>query len=307
MKSAALALLILAAAGAAQAMAAPPLVVALPTEVQRKLGVATEAAPAARHSGATTAFARVLDPVPLATLDADLVAAAGAAQASQAEAARTRSLAAADATVSAKTAEAAAAQARADAAKVALLRRRLGLEWGPAFMTMSDVRRADLIARLAGGRAALVRVDAASGTAGVDGVTLDLGPDGKAFVQMLGPARTGDARLMSVGLLGVVSGPPAARLGAGMTVPATLAAGGGQPGVLVPRGAVIRAGGETYAYVRKDAGRFERRTLGGVAAEPGGLFVASGLRPGEPVVVSGAAALHAAEAAPKAAPTADVD
>ena len=299
MRPAALVFVILALAGATPAMGAPP-TVSLPATAQRKLGVISQPAPAARHAGVSTAFARVLDPVPLATLDADLIAAVASAQASKAEANRTRTLAAADATVSAKAAEAAAAQARSDAAKVALLRRRLGLEWGTAFMAMTDGRRADLLSRVAAGRAALVRIDAASGTTGGQGVTLDLGPDGKASVQVLGAARTGDARLMSVGLLGVVSGPQATRLGAGMTVPATLAVGDGQAGVLIPRGAVIRSGGETVAYVRKDADRFERRTLGGVAADAGGLFVASGVRPGEPVVVSGAAALHAAEAAPKA-------
>jgi hypothetical protein len=70
--------------------------------------------------------------------------------------------------------------------------------------------------------------------------------------------------------------------------------------VLVPRSALIRSHGGTFVYVRKDATHFERRALTGTAAEPGGLFVGGGLRPGEMVAVGGAAALYAAEAAPKA-------
>lgn len=287
-------LAVLALAG--PALAAGP-VATMTIETQRKLGVSVQALPSARHAGAPTGFARVLDPVPLATLDADITAAAAAARASQAEAARARSLAAADATVSARAAEAATAQARADAAKVTLLRRRLGLEWGPTFMAMSDARRAGLIDGLASGRAALVRIDAASGLTGVRAATLDLGQGAKAGVQILGPARTSDPRLLSNGLIGLVSGAGARHLGIGLTTPVTLSTGGAAEGVLIPRAAVVRTGGASFAYVRLDATHFERRMIGGAAPEPGGLFAASGFRPGERVVVAGAAALLTAETA----------
>ena len=255
---------------------------------------------AARHQGAVTGFARVLDGGPLAQLDSDIAAAASAASASGVEATRTRALAAADATVAKKVAEAAAAQARADSTRLSLLKRRLGLEWGPAFMNLSEARRSGLISSLAAGRAALVRIDAPGSMAGMRSAILDLGPDGRATAQILGPARTGDSRLMSTGLIGLVSGPAAQRLGAGLIVPVSLASGGGGGGVLVPRGALIRTGGSTFAYVRKDGTHFERRALTGTASDPGGLFASGGVRPGEAVAVTGAAALYAAETAPKA-------
>lgn len=284
---------------ARSALAAGP-VVEMPAETQRKLGLTTQVLAAAYHAGSVSGFGRVLDPTPLATLDADIAMAAAAAQASRAEAARTRSLAAADATVSARVAEAAAAQARADDIKLVLLRRRLGLEWGPAFMTMTEARRSALVGQLASGRAALVRIDAAAGLTGARTATLDLGPDGKAIAQILGPARTGDPRLLSNGLIGLVSGPAAARLGTGISVPVSIPSGGGGGGVLVPRSALIRAGGVTFAYVRKDQTHFERRDVRGGATEVAGMFAAGGFRPGEAVVVSGAAALFAAELAPPA-------
>ncbi len=265
---------------------------------QKRLGVATEPLAAARRQAVATGFARVLDPVPLATLDGDLVTAATAAAASRAEAARTKALAAADATVSLKVAQAAQAQAAADAAKLILLRRRVGLEWGPAFA--NDAGRSRLIAELVAGRASLVRIDAPAGTGGARSARMQLSGGEIVDVAILGPARTTDPRVQTGGLIGVVRGPVAARLGAGMSAPVTLAGAAGAAGVIVPRSALIRTTGQTFAYVRKDATHFERRALVAPTSQPEGLFSAGGFAPGEPVVVSGASALLAAETAPKA-------
>src|SRR5262249_47201610 len=148
------------AAVASAAMAAPALV-RMDAATQARLGIATQALVAADRGTQTAAFARALDPGPLAQLDSDIGAAEAAAAASKAEADRTRALNAADQTVSKRAAEAAAAQARADALKVQLLRRRVGLEWSPALATWNDARRGRLVADIAAGRAALVRIDSA--------------------------------------------------------------------------------------------------------------------------------------------------
>lgn len=265
---------------------------------QKRLGVATAPLAAARRQASTTGFARVVDPVPLATLDSDLITAATAAAASRAEATRTKALAAADATVSLKVAQAAQAQASADAAKLALLRRRVGLEWGPAFA--GDANRSRLIAELVAGRTVLVRIDAPAGTSGVRSARMQLSGGETVEVTILGPARTADPRVQTGGLIGVVRGPVAARLGVGLSAPVTLSAAAGGAGVLVPRSALIRTAGQTFAYVRKDPTHFERRALVAPTSQPEGLFSAGGFAPGEPVVVSGASALLAAETAPKA-------
>ncbi len=265
---------------------------------QKRFGVTTAPLAAARRQAVATGFARVLDPVPLATLDGDLVTAATAAAASRAEAARTKTLAAADATVSLKVAQAAQAQASADLAKLVLLRRRVGLEWGPAFA--NDASRSRLIAELVAGRTVLVRIDAPAGTGGAHGARMQLSGGEMVDVAILGVARTADPRVQTGGLIGVVRGPVAARLGVGMSAPVTLSGAAGGAGVLVPRSALIRTAGQTFAYVRKDATHFERRALVAPTSQPEGLFSASGFAPGEPVVVSGASALLAAETAPKA-------
>lgn len=284
---------------AGSAFAAAPDLVKMPPATQARLGVVTAPLRAAHRGASVSGFARALDAVPLATLDSDIATAVAALAASQAEAARTRALNAADQTVSRQVAEAAAAQARSDAARLTLLRRRLGLEWGPSLAALSDARRGRLVADLAAGRAALVRIDAAGGLAQLRGAaSLDLGPGGPAKAAILGPVRIGDPRLQSTGLLALVTGPRALSLGSGSVVPATIAQGAGAEGVILPRGALLRTGGQTYAFVQRGPGDFERRPVTGGLTDPDGLFVASGFRAGEAVVTTGASQLFAAQSAP---------
>jgi hypothetical protein len=287
---------------AAPALAEPAKVLKLDAATQQRLGVATAPLAPARRAASISGFARALDTAPLATLDADIATAAAALAASQAEAARTKSLNAADQTVSRHVAETAAAQARGDAIKLSLLRRRLGLEWGPSIQALPDTRREKLIADLASGRAALVRIDFAGGlTAPARAVAdIDLAAGGVARATILGPARVSDPRLQSAGLLALVTGPQALRLGVGAAAPATLTQGPAAGGVVIPREALLRTAGQTFAYVRRDAANFERRPVTGAMSDPAGLFVAQGFRPGEQVVTKGAAQLFAAETPAKA-------
>lgn len=275
--------------------------VKLGVAVQKRLGVATAPLAAARRKTTVAGFARVVDVGPLALLDSDLSAALAAAAASRAEADRSKLLNAADATVSAKAAQAAVAQARADAARVLLLRRRLGLEWGPTFARLSDAARGRLIADLSAGRTALVRIDAAAPPLGLTMADLDLGAGGAARAVVLGPARTSDPRYQVAGVLARVSGPNALRLPLGLSVPATLSTGAAQTGVILPRSALYRQGGQTTVYIRKDAQTFEQRAVVGGVSDPAGLFAPHGFAPGEDVVVDGAAALAAAATPPEPA------
>ena len=261
---------------------------------QKRLGVTTAPLAVAHRTAAMTGFARALDTVPLATLDSDIATAASAAAASQTEATRTHALNAQDQTVSRKDAEAAQATARADSAKLQLLRRRLGLEWGPALA--NDARRSRIIADIAAGRAALVRIDSAQSLAAQRGsVTIDLGPEGSAHAVILGPTRTGDPRLQSTGVLALVSGAQAVHFGVGATAPASITTGSGLTGVVLPRAALLRTAGQTFVYIRKDAASFERRPVEGALSDPKGLFAPRGFKAGEAVAVTGASQLFAAE------------
>jgi len=291
--------LVLALLAGSALAAAPAGLVKLDATTQARLGIATEPVVAAARGAQVTGFARALDPGPLAQLESDIAAAAAAAAASQAEANRTKALNAADQTVSKQAAETAAAQARSDAAKLSLLRHRVGLEWSPALARWPDARRERLVADIAAGRAALVRIDSASGLAQARGtVALQPASGGEVRAQVLGPMRTGDPRLLSTGLLALVTGPRAVEFGSGTVAPATLASGVAAKGVLIPRAALMRGGGRTFVYVRRDATDFERREVGAALNDPGGLFVTGGFSPGEAVVTRGAAQIFAAQSQP---------
>lgn len=270
--------------------------VQLPADVQQHLGVRTMRLEAARHSGETDAFAKVMDPGPLAQLVSDLDAAEATSRASSAEAGRSRALNRADDGVSARDAETAEAQARADASRARLLRQRLGLEWGPGIARMSPAALHGLVAEIAQGHAALVHVDTHNNDAqdGARRIRIDVGAGSLEGV-VIGPARVAEPRLQSSGLIVKVSGPQAVRLSVGLTQSAHIASRLPQTGVIVPRSAVIRFRGSDWVYVRTGPKTFERRLLTDLAPEARGLFVAQGLAPGDEVVASGAAAVFAAD------------
>ena len=274
--------------------------VKLAAEVQHKLGLTTQPLKAATRTATVSGFVKALDAGPLAQLDSDIQAAQAAADASAAEAARSRTLNAADQAVSTKAMQAAVAQARADASKLALLRRRVGLEWGEGLARLSGGQRSALLAEIAAGKAALVRIDTPSGQglAGLRSVDIDMGPLGSVRATVLGFARAADPRLMSSGLIAKASGPNAAALSVGLAVPVKLAAAGPATGVVAPRAALLRSMGKTWVYVRTGGDTFLRKAVEGGRADAAGLFVTVGFKPGEAVVTQGAAALFAAETNP---------
>ena len=271
--------------------------VKLPVETQRKLGFVIQPLKAAVRTASIPGFAKVLDPGPLAQLDSDIQSAAAAAAASAAEAARSKTLNADDQAVSTKALQAAEAQARADAVKLALLRRRIGLEWGEGLAHMSDSQRAALVADLAASRTALIRIDTASGQgqAGLRGVDIDFGALGTFHGVVLGAARAADPRLMSPGLIARIDGKNAAQLSTGLTATVRLKASGPLKGVVAPRAALLRSAGETWVYVRTAEESFLRKPVEDGMVDPAGLFTPVGFKPGEMVVTTGSAALFAAE------------
>jgi len=267
-------LLAAVALGLAGATSSAPAPAAMTAPTQRNLSVQTTTLASASYAPTINGYARVIDAVPLATLDSDLAAALAAAAASQAEAVRARALNAEDQMVATKVAE-----------------------WGPAVARLSDGQRGRLVQALASGGAALVRIDAATPVSGGGLVVLDLGPAGIAQARILGPARTADPRLQSAGRLALVSGSRAQYLSTGLAVPVRIPAGATLTGVIAPDSAVLRAEGQSWVFVRTGPERFERRVLVQPVPMQGGLFVSSGLRTGEVVATRGASALYAAEQA----------
>lgn len=267
---------------------------------QARMGLTTQTLAAGRQAAQIDAFAKVLDPVPLAQLEADLMAAEAAASASKAQAQRVRALFAAGAGLALKDVESADAQAAGDASRLDLLRRRVGLEWGPGVARLSPSRRASLLRDLAAGNAALVHVDTPSneGQAGARTVDIEVGAGDQALHGIvLGPARAAEPRLQSSGLIVEVRGKSAVLLSVGLTQSAHINSASAVTGVVIPRSAVIRFQGSDWAYVRLGPNGFERRLIQDPAPQDKGLFVSAGFHPGDQVVDRGAAELFAVEQA----------
>jgi hypothetical protein len=298
-----LALLTAMYADGAGAQVAPYTGVTLDAAGQARLGVKTAVLKSERRSAQIDAFAKVLDPEPLAQLETDFESAVASAAASAAEAKRTLALHQSGSAVAAKDAEAAEAQAKNDAQHVLILRQRIGLEWGPGMQKLSDARRRDLIHALANGQAAMVHIDTPNneGQDKARSVEIDIG-DGQAHGELMGAARAAEPRLQSSGLIAVVRGKSAILLSVGLIQSAHINTPASAPGVVIPRTAVIRFIGSDWAYVRHGSQGFERRRLDTPVAGESGLFVTKGFSAGDELVVQGAAELFGAEQNQEARP-----
>lgn len=269
-----------------------------------RMGIKTAMLSAASETATTDGYARGLDAAPLAAILAEIETAQAAAGASRAEAARLAALFRQDVSASRRSVEAAQAQAAADTARVRLAQQRVGLEFGSGLMRLGAGGLQRLVADIANGRSALVRIDV-PGIALPAGTRVELGDGATATsVSVLGPAAAADARLQSAGVLAIVSGPVARQIQTGRIIPARVAAGSGVRGVLVPREAILRAQGKLWLY-RQDGKRFEKVELIGAQPFGDGWFVREGVKPGDVVVVAGAAGLLAMETGGGAAAEAD--
>ena len=271
---------------------------------QARLGLQEQALSLERRASQVDAFAKVLDPGPLAQLQSDLLSAEASTRPPKVEARRApRALRASGGSIADKDVEAAVRPRRATTTLPSwqLLRRRLGLgdgDRGSPAELIARPAQGVLIQDLSSGQAALVHVDTPSneGQAGARTVDVDVGSDSIHGV-VLGPARTAEPRLQSSGLIVEVTGKSAILLSVGLTQSAHINSASSTPGVIIPRSAVIRFEGSDWAYVRTAPDRFERRLMQDPAPVDKGLFVASGFGPSEAVVVRGAAELFAVERA----------
>jgi hypothetical protein len=276
-----------------------PHTVKLESAEQAHLGVVVSKLAAAPPPSGTTTIARVLDPGPLLTLDGELASAIAAQNASRAEAERTRKLFSEDRTASARAVETANAQAQADQERVESARRRLTLEWGDGIMSMTPEKRTALLNDLASVRAELVRVELPVGAMTPktgSHLELHVAADSKPIdATVLGLLPAADPRLQTSGVLAELRGADA-NLPIGRMLTATIPAqSNATPGVLVPRGALLRDDSKVWVYVQTATESFIRREVVGYVPEPDGWFVREGFAPGERVVSTGADVLHAVE------------
>ena len=110
-------------------------------------------------------------------------------------------------------------------------------------------------------------------------------------------AAYGQARIQSASSFHLVkvTGKSSVLLSVGLTQSAHIDTSKHLKGVLVPRNAVVRYRGESWAYVQDEHGRFRRVLLQNIVPEDAGLFVSSGVSPNDEIVSEGSSALFAVE------------
>src|SRR5216684_7966673 len=138
-------------------------VVELSRDEQARIGLETERVNAMTQSQAVTAYGVVLDPAPLAALDAELASARAAVAASRAEYERARLLHSEQQNVSLKDFETARAKFQADQAQFNLLNQRMADDWGVKISAMAPAERASLIDVLTKRAAGIIRLSLPSG------------------------------------------------------------------------------------------------------------------------------------------------
>jgi len=278
-------------------------IVTLARDQQARIGLKTETLASVTRARDVTAYGVILDPAPLASLDAQLASARAALDASEAEYARAKLLHSEQQNVSLKDFQIVQAKFQSDQAQVNLLNQRLADQWGVAVGSMAPAARARLIDALIGRDEAIIRVSAPPGQAhggmAARARVIVLGDEAHPLTaDSIWAAPSVDPSFQGQGfMLGVKAHGFALRSGAAVTASLEFSATADR-GVVVPNAAIVRTGNASWAYVQTAPTRFERRAIAeGEEGEPvsDGWFVTGDFAAGDRVVVTGAQALLSEE------------
>jgi len=275
-------------------------VVELTHDEQSRIGLETEVLTAVTQAKEFTAYGVVLDPAPLASLNAEVSSTRAAVEASRAEYERARLLHSEQQNVSRKDFEAARAKFQADEAQLNLLNLRVADEWGTKIAAMAAGERARLIDALTKRVAALVRISLPPGQAFAQEPTrarvAALGFDNHPLVtRSIWFAPTVDSHLQGQSFMLIIQA-DGFSLRPGNAVSAQLESPGtAMSGVVIPEAAIVRTENRAWAYVQIAPTRFERRQLALTSLAARGWFVTAGFTGGDRVVVTGAQALLSEE------------
>jgi hypothetical protein len=275
-------------------------VVELNRDEQARIGLETEGLTAVTQSPEFTAYGVVLDPAPLAALNAEVASTRAAVDASRAEYERARLLHSEQQNVSLKEFEAARAKFQADEAQFSLLNLRVADEWGATIAAMAPVERTRLLDALTKRVAGLVRVSLPPGQSLAQEPTqarvAALGFDNRPLLtHSIWFAPSVDSHLQGQSFLLKVDAQEFP-LRPGMAVTARLESpDAAKPGVVVPEAAVVRTGDRAWAYVQVAPTQFERRQLVVTSSAARGWFVTTGFTAGDRIIVTGAQALLSEE------------
>ncbi len=275
-------------------------IVELTRDEQSRIGLETETLTAVTQAEEFTAYGVVLDPAPLASLNAEIVSARAAVEASKAEYERARLLHSEQQNVSRKDFEAARAKFQADEAQLNLLNLRVADEWGAKIAAMAPVERARLVDAFTKRVAGLVRISLPPGQLFAQEPTqarvAALGFDNHPLVtRSIWFAPTVDTHLQGQSFLLIIQA-DGFSLRPGTAVSAQLESPGSATlGVVIPEAAIVRTENRAWAYVQIAPTRFERRQLVLTSPAARGWFVTASFASGDRVVVTGAQAILSEE------------
>ena len=290
---------------AAKPAAASQQGVVLDAGQSRGLGLTTVPAQAAQYAAERSGYGTVVSLDTIAQADSDLLSAQATAAQSQAAAKRARYLFTDQGgAVSRESMEAAIAKAGADQAALALAQRKAEAIFGHAAPWKKDAAHGAIMADLASGRQVLVRVTFPLGelTELPQSLTiLRLGGGGKRWTSRRVWEAPADATFPGRGIFALLEGSDLAQ---NDHVTGLVAAGAPQPGVVVPAAAVVLSDGASWVYVARGSGHYVRVEVDTARQAEGGYILtqASGMTPGQPVVVGGAGLLLAREVNPSTQP-----
>ena len=233
----------------------------------------------------------------LAVMLSEIQVAETAAVASKQELARLKVLEQQNNT-SAKAVQTAEAAAKRDELQVGALHVKLMASWGKAVGEVPQLH--EQLGQIITLESALMRLDLPAGEslaeAPVGARVFSLAkPEDAMSAQFLGVLPATDAQSQGQSLLFLASANPQ-RLAPGAAVTGWLRIPGeAHKGVLVPRDAVVRFNGLTWAFVKTGEGTFTRRAVSAEQLVEGGWLTEHGFKAGDEVVVTGAQQLLSEE------------
>jgi len=274
-------------------------VVRLDAATRERLGLEVAVLPAFELPDEVQGYGHLLDPAGLATPFYDREAARAAFEAADREYRRVQTLQRGNANASQRELEAARAALERDRAGLQTAKARLASVWGRPATARGDL--GGLVRSLVARDVSVARIDLPLGAdlhADPSGARLAAVGDpsaGTVAAKPIGPAPDADPTTQGRGFLLLVERAP---WPAGATLAGWLAVPGpARTGVEVPRSALVRHAGRSYAYLQTADDRFARRDVTLDRPTEQGWFVSGGLAAGDRIVVTGAQQLLSAELA----------
>jgi hypothetical protein len=271
-------------------------VIAISDDIRKDIGLQLAISAAAQFNPEVKGYGHVEDTAALAALVADLASDRAAYAASSNELVRLQTLES-QGNASARALQTAEAAATHDQLALQSARDRLLLSFTPAVADRDDLPA--FVQSLVARNTALVRIDLPAGEvppASPLGARVTSLSGDSADADFLGAASGTDPQTQGRGFFFLVnSNVPGLSPGEAVTGYLKLP-GDPLPGVLIPRDAIIRAGGASWVYVQNPDGKsFTRKTVALDHPAEGGWFVTNGVSPGDSLVVVGAQTLLSEE------------